>query len=425
MGWHAMTSMGGLAGTAGTAGTAGMAGTAGTAGTAGFAAPVVGWDGGVGYPAYSGLHPSPMVNSALTTSREAGIAGDAAWHLYQPTQQLLRQPFLTGSDIGYDWSPRPRVAALQASVRAALVEMELLEPLRFVPPLGAHGQPRQCALELSDGANLVTIGGLDDTVFDAQLQLVESFAALRAERTSEILTQVVPQTAHWSSIAALSPDKHRFTWEVIGIGLRFAMMIVMRFKYAFNVQRAWQRTAVIQPMILTPGHAAYPSGHATEGAFVAELLPLLMGDPSHPRAQPYPSSGGQPSVDHAGKPYGMARQLNRLGLRVAENRVVAGLHYPVDTIAGQVLGVMLARYFVWLTRSRPAAWLGWERLEVGATAFPAGMHVDGAVAQPRIDGFIDQQQPYAVPGTTVLGAPPPSPVLQDLWLLARREWVRS
>jgi membrane-associated phospholipid phosphatase len=260
---------------------------------------------------------------------------------------------------------------------------------------------------------LVTLGRLPDSVFNRQLKLVQSYAALRAERTAEILAQVVPQAAHWSSIAALSQEHHRYTWELIGFGLRFAMMMVMRLKYEFNVQRPCERSPVVQPVILTPGYTAYPSGHATEASFVAELLPLLAGDPTHPCADK--------PLDRQD---GMARQLNRLAFRIAQNRVVAGLHYPVDSIAGHVLGAMLARYVVWLADGQFPGALK-KTPVIGAQAFRDPGQVLGDDEEPDFDCFVDEpgQRHVTPPDTAFPKKLPDAPVLRDLWTLARREWV--
>ncbi|WP_426303956.1 phosphatase PAP2 family protein [Acidovorax facilis] len=368
-------------------------------------APILGIDGSLGYPAYSGSVSNPMLASALITVRESSLAGNATHGLYRSDYTPVRPPFLQENDV--DWRPRTKVQGLQANVRAALIEMELLRNIQFVESEASAG------VALVDGGpTIATLGRLTECVFQRQLQLVASFAALRAERSLEILTQVVPQSAHWSSIAGLSPERHRYTWELIGIGLRFAMMVTMQLKYALNVARPWALSAVVQPMLLTPGYTAYPSGHATEAHFVAELIPLLVGDPTHPHSE----------SEHADRKDGIAAQLNRLAFRIAENRVVAGLHYPVDSIAGQVLGVMLARYLVWLTGD-PLPRFKKKTLDVGAIAFPQPGAIDGDTERPAFDCFVDQQEHVEEPSSTLPSKVPPAPVLRDLWALARREWA--
>jgi hypothetical protein len=78
-------------------------------------------------------------------------------------------------------------------------------------------------------------------------------------------------------------------------------------------------------MIQTPGHGSLPSGHSTQAFVIAVVLCALFGAESN-------------SVFH--------QQAMRQAYRVAVNRTVAGVHFPIDSIAGHVLGTSLGEYFV-------------------------------------------------------------------------------
>ena len=78
------------------------------------------------------------------------------------------------------------------------------------------------------------------------------------------------------------------------------------------------------PVIGTPGHGSLPSGHATLAALTSTVLSALL----------YP--GGGPRVD----------MLDRLARRIAFNRVVAGVHFPMDSMVGYELGRQLGHAFV-------------------------------------------------------------------------------
>jgi membrane-associated phospholipid phosphatase len=62
-----------------------------------------------------------------------------------------------------------------------------------------------------------------------------------------------------------------------------------------------------------PGHAAYPSGHATQAFLIAHSLAAI-----------FPAKS-KPGIDLA---------LQALAARIARNREIAGLHYASDTAAG-------------------------------------------------------------------------------------------
>ncbi len=122
---------------------------------------------------------------------------------------------------------------------------------------------------------------------------------------------------------------------------RFAVIVEMRFKHAFAAPRPVEYAAQLQPMILTPGHGSYPSGHSTQAYVIARVLCELLG-----AVEPTPANAGSPETV-------LWTQLMRQAARIAINRTVAGVHFPIDSAAGRLLGITLAEYFI--RRCKPGA----------------------------------------------------------------------
>ena len=79
------------------------------------------------------------------------------------------------------------------------------------------------------------------------------------------------------------------------------------------------------PPIAVPGHAAYPSGHATQARLVAACAKLALPDPNDVSGLPNPTT------------VALSAALDVLATRIARNREIAGLHYPSDSGAGAEL----------------------------------------------------------------------------------------
>ena len=106
----------------------------------------------------------------------------------------------------------------------------------------------------------------------------------------------------------------------------------------------------------------------------------------------------------------MQKQIYRQAHRIAENRVVAGLHFPVDSIAGKLLGQRLGHYFV-------SQCIGSKGSQ--AATF-SGEQVPGE-AEPSADVR------YGTDPGTSLGADSKAPtkpnaILAKAWSLAAKEW---
>ncbi|MBP6781061.1 MAG: phosphatase PAP2 family protein, partial [Ottowia sp.] len=172
---------------------------------------------------------------------------------------------------------------------------------------------------------LVSLMRPTPAIFQQQTSLVANYAELRGDRQAEVLTQMPSQNEFWGGVIGLSGERHKWTLQLAALLMTLVNAVEMRLKHAFACPRPVEQSPQVQPLIPTPGHASWPSGHATEIYATVELLKMLL-----------PARLMTPL---------MQAQLDRLAARVAVNRTVAGVHYPVDSAAGRLLGTALGRFF--------------------------------------------------------------------------------
>ena len=131
----------------------------------------------------------------------------------------------------------------------------------------------------------------------------------------------------------------------------------------------------IMPMIQTPGHSSFPAGHAVETFMFATVLAEL--------------AAGR---EQAALPDRVARcAINSCGWprEYRVNRVVAGVHFPVDMAAGMVLGLQLGRYFVALAKGSAEPLWSWT--------FNANNYGDEDFPWRNMLAAIENNQPASIP----------------------------
>jgi hypothetical protein len=181
-------------------------------------------------------------------------------------------------------------------------------------------------------------------------QMVELRAAmdLRADRLPEILAQTEGMAGIFNAQQSLGPNRRRYTALLIGAMYDAVVSQEQRMKHFCSIPRPCDLSPQIQPVIDTPGHSAYPSGHATEAFAMATTIAALRlsGRGTADTAlidailnKLTPAAEAAPVADDT-------VMLFRLAQRIADNRTVAGVHYPVDSAHGALLGLSVALGFL-------------------------------------------------------------------------------
>lgn len=212
-----------------------------------------------------------------------------------------------------------------------LLRFGLLAALLFVSALAAE-TGRYLRAEDIDVAALIPPAPADDSLTTAaDLEVVYQ---VQQRRSPEQLV-----------LAATYVADHIFNFNTVlgpwftAAGMPFADEFFRQIKsdrYAITSRGklVWQRPrpplldARIRPAVDLPGSGSYPSGHATQTFLWAGLLAEIF--PEHREA---------------------LRQRAEL---VAWSRVVGGVHYPSDVVAGRMLGDRLAAEFLRVPAVREA-----------------------------------------------------------------------
>ncbi|EAU43827.1 hypothetical protein R2601_07836 [Salipiger bermudensis HTCC2601] len=173
---------------------------------------------------------------------------------------------------------------------------------------------------------------------EKQLGFLRAAADLRYDRLSEIRVETSNIQSFFASVSYMSSAATKWQLALTQAVFRLCTHVEMPVKLGFDVPRPITLAYQVQPIIQTPGHGAWPSGHATESFAAATLLSRLCHDHSKPLDP----------TELLAKQTPFYRQAERIAI----NRTVAGVHYPTDSMAGAVLGVTMAEALVNLLDER-------------------------------------------------------------------------
>jgi hypothetical protein len=171
-----------------------------------------------------------------------------------------------------------------------------------------------------DRHKIATLTIPHESVFREQLKLVRNHADLRSDRQAEITVQQSDIMSFFGAMGHLNSSRRKYTIEMLHLTYNIAAMIAQQVKHRQRAPRPVDYDSRIQPTIQTPDHSSFPSGHAVEAFAVAYVLKSLMD-----------CAANETSA------------VEKLAVRIAANRVVAGVHFPIDNAAGALLGHQIGR----------------------------------------------------------------------------------
>jgi len=238
-----------------------------------------------------------------------------------------------GNDL-WRWAPEFRISALQCEL---LGRFQVLGTDLWTVDLGADpSQNAPKAFKVFEiDRQRIEDAFRSDAADGRQIDKVQRAAVEREDRLPEILSQADDFWPFFESVIGLRLDSAPRLAEWLAVTQASAIHLLMALKNSVAARRPVQTSSLVMPVIPTPGHGSLPSGHATISAMNAEMLRALL----------YPTPDAlQLERSHA---------LDRLARRIAFNRVVAGVHFPLDSLVGYTLGTQLARLFIAL--ADPAA----------------------------------------------------------------------
>jgi membrane-associated phospholipid phosphatase len=196
----------------------------------------------------------------------------------------------------------------------------------FVLVKNTSGQPAWNQFNAQLAALLPTVPSTINAELNELIELIEYRPGVMAEA----LAQLTNPWRWFRAILMCNSKSAPATHLLVETAAYIGQYQVMWYKRHFNRPRPSQFSPALLPPIDVPGHASFPSGHATQSMLIALCLEQVM-----PTAANYPPNVNAP--DKGPPPHPGISPLQQMAARIARNREVLGLHYPSDSKAGRLL----------------------------------------------------------------------------------------
>jgi hypothetical protein len=150
-----------------------------------------------------------------------------------------------------------------------------------------------------------------------ELEILESYQ--RQGRTPEQIAKIKREAASGAFVDMFLGDPivpkklANMARNILSMADRECQYFVVNYKKRFARPRPSQLAPSLTLVVPNPGHAAYPSGHATQSMLMASIISLIDSD-------------------------NKLRYLS-YARAIAKRREIAGVHYPSDSLSGQQLAM--------------------------------------------------------------------------------------
>jgi hypothetical protein len=166
---------------------------------------------------------------------------------------------------------------------------------------------------------------------DTAIAHVFAMADLRADRLAEIVDQIATVLPYFGQAVRMGRGHAPMTSQFLQAVQATAAKLTQQVKFHYSTPRPLDYAPALRPVIQTPDHSSYPSGHAAESHALAATLGLMTGQNA---------------------------PFEAIADRIAQNREVAGVHFKQDSDAGKALGMAIAQAIVAACEAAPDSLIG-------------------------------------------------------------------
>ncbi|CAN0103791.1 unnamed protein product, partial [Chrysoparadoxa australica] len=292
---------------------------------------------------HAGSPPSPLLSSALILSQDATVSywdGESTLtptehsesltaylkEVRMPTQALILDCHVRNL-IGVEWSIAETISDDgNGDDEEAAAEDDVDGKCEFIVSPVIKMTVRKPKDSVSGQADILTVATVtkpDPDYFEKDLHWLRNYSDLRSDRLAEIYHQTGDIISFFGALGFLDNGRRKYTLLLLEAVRSVAVHVETLAKFIGRQKRPIDYAMEVQPMIQTPDHSSFPSGHALEAFAIATVLHRLSD-----------TGSAVDGIRDNARPFLLAH-------RISTNRTVAGVHFPVDSLAGAFLGLHL------------------------------------------------------------------------------------